>query len=162
MQQFYRPNGDSTQKRGVLSDIVLPSLTDHMDVAESDLDFAVEFDQVPAAEYTVTNMVNPNIIEVLKQRSTARSLKDEEFKELNTNIDRYVEFKKQNTLTINEEKYMARRAELDAEKEEEKQFEKQQDGGDDEVVERTFYFNEMLSVTIDYMNLLYDHQIVRN
>lgn len=163
MQQFYRPNGDSTQKRGVLSDIVLPSLTDHMDVAESDLDFAIDFDQVPAAEYTATNMVNPNIIEVLKQRSTARSLKDDKFKELNTNIERYVEFKERKTLTINEEKYMARRAELDAEKEEEKQFEKQQDGGDDdEVVERTFYFNEMLSVTIDYMNLLYDHQIVRN
>ena len=35
MQQFYRPNGDSTQKRGVLADVVLPSLTDHMDVGEA-------------------------------------------------------------------------------------------------------------------------------
>ena len=32
MQQFYRPDGDSTQKRGVLADIELPSLTTHMDV----------------------------------------------------------------------------------------------------------------------------------
>ncbi|MCA9164966.1 MAG: PDZ domain-containing protein, partial [Planctomycetales bacterium] len=32
MQQFYRPNGDSTQKRGVLADVVLPSLTNEMPV----------------------------------------------------------------------------------------------------------------------------------
>ncbi len=42
IQQFYRPNGDSTQLRGVLSDIVLPSVTDKMDVSESDLDYPVE------------------------------------------------------------------------------------------------------------------------
>ena len=30
MQQFYRPNGDSTQKRGVLADIEWPSLTTHL------------------------------------------------------------------------------------------------------------------------------------
>ncbi len=35
MQQFYRPSGDSTQKRGVLSDIELPSLTTHLDVGEA-------------------------------------------------------------------------------------------------------------------------------
>src|SRR5690606_34912583 len=39
MQQFYRPNGDSTQKRGVLADVVLPSLTNHMEgISEADLD----------------------------------------------------------------------------------------------------------------------------
>src|SRR6478735_7741943 len=42
MQQFYRPNGDSTQHRGVLADVVLPSLTDVIEgVSESDLDWAV-------------------------------------------------------------------------------------------------------------------------
>ena len=41
MQQFYRPNGESTQKRGVLADIELPSLTSHLDVGEADLDYPV-------------------------------------------------------------------------------------------------------------------------
>jgi carboxyl-terminal processing protease len=36
MQQFYRPSGESTQLRGVLADLVLPSLSDKMDVGESD------------------------------------------------------------------------------------------------------------------------------
>ena len=30
MQQFYRPGGDSTQRRGVVSDIELPSLSTHL------------------------------------------------------------------------------------------------------------------------------------
>src|SRR5690606_8012036 len=46
IQQFYRPNGDSTQNRGVVSDIELPSLTSHLDVGESDLDHALKFDRI--------------------------------------------------------------------------------------------------------------------
>ncbi len=49
-QQFYRPDGDSTQKRGVLADIELPSLTTHLDVGEADLDYPVDFDKVDAAQ----------------------------------------------------------------------------------------------------------------
>src|SRR4029453_14219419 len=48
VQQFYRPSGDSAQQRGVLADITLPSITDHMDVAEGDLDYPVAFDKVQA------------------------------------------------------------------------------------------------------------------
>ncbi|MEZ6068249.1 MAG: S41 family peptidase [Planctomycetaceae bacterium] len=40
IQQFYRVNGDSTQNRGVRSDIVLPSLLDHAETGESFLDNA--------------------------------------------------------------------------------------------------------------------------
>ncbi len=46
MQQFYRPNGDSTQNRGVLADVELPSLTTQLDIGEADLDYPVAFDQV--------------------------------------------------------------------------------------------------------------------
>ena len=43
IQQFYRPGGDSTQNRGVVSDVELPSLTTQLDVGESDLDYALAF-----------------------------------------------------------------------------------------------------------------------
>ncbi len=62
MQQFYRPLGDSTQKRGVVSDVVLPSITDHMDVSESDLDYALDFDKVPPARITSMTQVNDSIV----------------------------------------------------------------------------------------------------
>ncbi|KKK75101.1 hypothetical protein LCGC14_2877120, partial [marine sediment metagenome] len=41
VQQFYRPNGESTQNRGVVADLELPSLTTHFDVGETDLDYPV-------------------------------------------------------------------------------------------------------------------------
>ena len=59
VQQFYRPSGDSTQQRGVLADIVLPSLTDHYDVSEADLDYPVAFDKVPAASFSGSTMCLP-------------------------------------------------------------------------------------------------------
>ena len=61
MQQFYRPSGDSTQKRGVLADVVLPSISDQMDVGEADLQHALEFDQIEKAEFNLYPYVTPEI-----------------------------------------------------------------------------------------------------
>ena len=52
ISQFYRVNGDSTQNLGVPSDVVLPSLLDHMDMGESSLDNALKFDHIEPADYT--------------------------------------------------------------------------------------------------------------
>ena len=46
LQQFYLPDGQSTQLKGVLSDVILPSLTAKMDVGEGDLKYALEHDTV--------------------------------------------------------------------------------------------------------------------
>src|SRR4029078_706800 len=75
VQQFYRPSGDSTQQRGVLSDIVLPSLTDHYDVSEGDLDYPVAFDKVTALnfrKYDSAYGVNPTSIAKIKEQSSQR------------------------------------------------------------------------------------------
>ena len=71
--QFYRPNGDSTQKRGVLSDMVLPSITDNMEgIAEADLDFPVEFDRVRRAAFTPVKTISKDLIAALQSKSAAR------------------------------------------------------------------------------------------
>lgn len=153
MQQFYRPNGDSTQKRGVLSDIVLPSISNHMDVGEADLDFAVDFDRVPAATFDQLSLVNQEILAKLKAESASRVEKDLEFAKLLKDINRYREQKAKKSVTLNEEKFFAQRAELDADKEDEKQFEEIEDE-DDEIVKRDYYFEEALNVTVDYLKEL--------
>ncbi len=160
MQQFYRPNGDSTQKRGVISDIELPSLTTHMDVGEGDLDYSVEFDKVPAAAYRVDRMINSNIINTLKQRSLARINASEDFAKLKRRIARYLEQKQKKRVTLNEEQYFAERKEFDADKEDEKQFEEQTEP-QDEIVKRDYYFNEMLAISLDYLSQLEQNRIVR-
>jgi carboxyl-terminal processing protease len=159
-QQFYRPGGDSTQKRGVLADVVLPSITDHMDVSEGDLDYAMEFDRIPAAKFRRMNMVSPEIIQQLNTRSKARVADCAEFARLLRNIDRYLEQKARKRVTLNEEQFFAERADLDADKEDRKQLEEQNDA-DDEVLKRDFYVNEVLAITHDYVRLLHQERLAR-
>ena len=109
---------------------------------------------MPAASYTKLNLVeNPLLVE-LRARSTARREKSEEFTRLGKDIKRYREQKDRKKVSLNEKTFMKRRAELDAEKEERKQFEDPDESDEDEIVKRDFYFNEVLSITLDYLELL--------
>ena len=158
MQQFYRPNGDSTQKRGVLADIPLPSITDHMDVSEADLDYALEFDQVKPARYGAYNMADPKAVQSLTGASQARISQSQDFAKLLRRIERYKEQKAKKMVTLKEKDFFAERAELDAEKEDEKQLEDQAVASD-EVVKRDYYMNEVLAIAADYARLLEQNRI---
>ena len=153
VQQFYRPSGDSTQQRGVLADLILPSLTDHMDVSEADLDYPVAFDKVPAVPYQRLDTVSPNTITTLKELSTARIAKSADFGKLQKKITRYEEQKAKKEVPLNEQKFLARRAEFDAEEEDEKTFEEQANGSSDQI-KRTYYDDEVVAITLDYLRLL--------
>jgi carboxyl-terminal processing protease len=158
MQQFYRPNGDSTQKRGVLADIPLPSITDHMDVSEADLDYALEFDRVKAAPFGAYKMADPMAVQSLVGASQVRISQSQEFAKLLRRIERYKEQKAKKVVTLNEKDFFAERAELDAEKEDEKQLEDQAVASD-EVVKRDYYMNEVLAIAVDYARLLEHNRI---
>ena len=49
--KYYRVSGDSTQHRGVIPDIALPSLYDASEIGEDTLDHALNWDQVPALRH---------------------------------------------------------------------------------------------------------------
>jgi carboxyl-terminal processing protease len=151
MQQFYRPSGDSTQNRGVLADVELPSLTTHLDVGEADLDYAVEFDRIKAAEFKTERLVDAKLVDELRQRSQIRIGQDEEFQKELRRIESYKKQKAQKRVSLNEEKFLAERAELNADKEEEKKYEELNDTAP--VFKRDFYNNEALAITLDYLRL---------
>src|SRR5262249_41652412 len=69
IQQSYRVTGDSTQSRGVLSDIVLPSLTELIATPEKEMDYALPFDHVKPTEHDDLHLVPANLIAVLKGKS---------------------------------------------------------------------------------------------
>ncbi|MEM4331510.1 MAG: carboxy terminal-processing peptidase, partial [Candidatus Anstonellales archaeon] len=50
-QKFYRINGDSTQKKGVIPDIILPSIYGYIEFGEDSFKFPLEFDTIRAANY---------------------------------------------------------------------------------------------------------------
>ena len=162
MQQFYRPNGDSTQKRGVLSDLVIPSMTNHIKgISEGDLEYALEFDRVPAAEFAKLALVNEDLLVKLKAESVARREKSEDFAKLARNIEKYKEQKEKKTISLNEKEFFARRAELDADKEDEKQLEDPANKPKDEVFPRNFYNNEVLAITAEYAKSLQNSKVAK-
>src|SRR5207302_10461269 len=79
VQQFYRVNGDSTQNRGVLSDVVLPSLSEYVATAEKELDNALAFDHVRPVEHQDLAMVPMDVKATLQERSTQRVKNSAEF-----------------------------------------------------------------------------------
>ena len=52
IQKFYRITGGSTQYKGVIPDIILPSLFQHLQSGEKYLDYSLPWDQIGPAKYT--------------------------------------------------------------------------------------------------------------
>jgi carboxyl-terminal processing protease len=76
--KFYRPSGASTQLRGVVSDIVLPSVTDLSDVSESALKDPLPWDTVASTAHESLNRVAPYVA-VLREQSARRVTADRDF-----------------------------------------------------------------------------------
>lgn len=162
MQQFYRPNGDSTQRRGVLADVVLPSITNVIGMGEGELDYAVEFDKVETAKFDGYNMVAAESLKRLRDRSKARVGESEDFQKELARIERYQRYKDEKSISLNAEKYLARRdAEKEAEEEQEKQFEDQQGRGEREIFEENFQNDEVIAITLDYLKELANNKVAR-
>lgn len=159
VQQFYRPNGDSTQKRGVLADIKLPSITNHMDVSESDLEYALEFDRVSAAKFAKSNLVSDELSQSLQRRSDKRRSESDDFSKLDRDIKKYLDVKARKAVPLEKAKFLAQRGDTDAEKEEDKQIEKQANGGN--TIKRDFFMNELLNIANDYYAELGNKKLVR-
>jgi len=154
MQQFYRPSGESTQERGVLADIELPSVTTHMDIGEADLDYALKFDRVPPVEYQRLNYVTPGLVDQLKQRSAQRVASNEEFKKVIAQIERYRELKNRKKVSLNQKKFMEEREALRSADDVFEEELEDEPSNKDHVIKRDHYFNESLAITLDYVKLM--------
>lgn len=158
IQQFYRPGGDSTQNRGVVSDLELPSLTTQLEVGESDLDYAMKFDKVKPLPHDMYHMVDGQMIQGLRNLSQQRVDKAEFFAREKRRIQRYEEQKDAKTVTLNKEKFLAERKEMNADKEEEDIYEGLSDPNRP-VFRMDDYDKEALDITVDYLNMLGGHRI---
>jgi len=150
LQQFYLPDGESTQLEGVAADVVLPSLTSKMPVAEGDLKYALQHDTVQPASHVLYHMTPVDLINQLRTHSTERVTKDEEFLKQARQIELYVKQKDQDSISLKEEEFMKRRAELDAQEEEEEE-ELDIQTPNEEVFRDTFYNKEVLNIAGEYV-----------
>jgi len=154
MQQFYRPSGASTQLEGVKSDVVLPSITSHLPVGESDLDHAIAFDRVPAARFQPEGRVNDRVVEMLRRLSAERVAGSDKFGEKAAEIARYRKRKDEKTISLVEAEFARQWNEGKAAEEEEEKRLEESEFSQRPVIKRDYYFDEALNVTIDYLRAL--------
>ncbi len=71
IQKFYRITGGSTQYKGVVPDIVLPSLFRHLKAGERYLDYSLPWDQIRPVPYALFNG-KPLDLDLIRKRSLQR------------------------------------------------------------------------------------------
>ena len=86
IQKFYRISGDSTQEKGVIPDIILPSRLDGLESGEKYLDNALPWDNIISAEYQHWQ-ASPKDIPELQKNSKARVEQNEKFQEIIADAD---------------------------------------------------------------------------
>lgn len=160
LQQFYLPGGESTQREGVTADVILPSLTSHYPVGEADLEYALPSDKVPPADHPTYRMVPADVLGTIRARSSERIKNDEEFVDLMRRIDIYRRQKEEKFLSLNRDKFLETRKELDAQKEEEKELLEQQMASE-EVFSDSFYNQEVMAITADYVEALLQQNLAK-
>ncbi len=160
IQQFYLPDGKSTQRQGVMSDLVLPAITASFDNSEADLDYALPNDQVPIAKHTDYKMVNSTILTQLRVKSAERVKASASFDKLLRRIELYRAQKDEDFVSLNRDKFLKRREEIDAEQEEETAVLDQQLPKKD-VFSRDYYHDEVLTITQDYIEAVNQLDLAR-
>ncbi len=106
IQKFYRIAGGSTQFKGVVSDLVLPSATDHNEVGESALKHALRYDELPPMRFEKIADLS-GIIPKLARRSKERVASDREFQYIVEDMKRFRERMDENRISLDLNKRLA-------------------------------------------------------
>ncbi|MGL5309048.1 MAG: carboxy terminal-processing peptidase, partial [Plesiomonas shigelloides] len=101
IQKFYRINGGSTQHKGVIPDIVMPTGVDPADTGEAFEDNALPWDSIEPAPYDKSGTPTQFVPELTKQHQS-RITKDPEFGYIQADIAQYKALKaKENKISLN-------------------------------------------------------------
>ena len=167
IQQFYRVNGESSQERGIPSDIILPSVINHMDIGENALENHLPFDKIAAANYDAVSLVNPKIVAALAASSKKRIDANADFTKDREAIKKFLERKKRKTVSLNE---AVLRKEIEENKQDDElavpgTLDKSDKDDTDKpktppVFRDDHYSNEVLQITLDYIRQLKQADLV--
>ncbi len=107
IQKFYRISGGSTQNRGVIPDVQLPSIDDYLDIAEKALPNAMPYDEVEPAQYARVDYFTTPQLKDLARLSAQRVDASREFQWVREDIARYKKQKQDKTISLNLAKRLA-------------------------------------------------------
>ena len=98
--KYYRVTGGSTQHRGVVPDIELPSLVDTATVGESTRDTALPWDQIEPTRFRAESSLDPSI-QLLGERQSARAAVDPDYNYLLEDVAAFNVLRDRETVSLN-------------------------------------------------------------
>lgn len=104
IQKFYRITGESTQRKGVASDISLKDFYSYSDIGERFDDYALAWDKIAGVPYQKVDYYN---IDALKKKSEARMADNKYYKLIQESAQWKESLDEEKTITLNEEKFNA-------------------------------------------------------
>jgi carboxyl-terminal processing protease len=119
VQKFYRVAGGSTQQKGVIPDIVLPSILDGFELGETTLPYYLPYDTIAPTSFEYLNLTSP-YLPTLKAHSTARVAASSDFDYLRERIAYFKKRMQDPTVSLNLAVRLKEKADLKAEDEQHK------------------------------------------
>jgi carboxyl-terminal processing protease len=113
MAKFFRIDGESTQLRGVVPDIELPSYGEPSEYGESALDYAMEWSRIDELAYEPLADLTP-LLPQARERHAARRESDDALKSLIEDFRRYEELDERTTVSLIESVRAEEQAESEA------------------------------------------------
>ncbi len=114
IKEFFRPSGISTQLKGVIPDIILPSVaSESTNIGERSLEYALPCERIKSADYDHFNLVEPYLPE-LRKRSAERVATNEEFTFIRQDIALFEKHQADKTISLNEKQRLKEQDEAEA------------------------------------------------
>lgn len=110
-QKFYRINGGSTQLEGVKSDIAIPDKYAYLKMGERDIENAMPWDKIDAADYKIWD--KQNNFDLTIQKSKTRMQNNPQLQLIDDNAKWLDERNKENVYSLNIDKFKAEQKALD-------------------------------------------------
>ena len=112
IRKFYRPGGSSTQLKGVVPDIVLPSINNELEVGEASLENPLPWDTIVPGKFERSDRLE-TILPELKKRSDARIASDSDYAFIRGEVERYKKTIADKTMSLNEAQRIKEKEEAD-------------------------------------------------
>jgi carboxyl-terminal processing protease len=114
IKKFFRPSGVTTQLKGVVPDIVLPSVANESkDIGESALKNPLSGDPILSSKYDHFNLVEPYLPE-LRKHFLERVAADREFAYVREDIEQFKKHQADKTISLNEKQRLKEQDEVEA------------------------------------------------
>ncbi|MCC7095943.1 MAG: carboxy terminal-processing peptidase [Thermomonas sp.] len=114
--QFFRPDGSSTQNKGVVPDVSFPVSVDANEYGESTYPNALPWSRIVASPHVRYGNFMPNLLASLRTRHEARSARDVEYQWWIEDVRQFRQEQAKKTISLNEAERRAERDRFDAQR----------------------------------------------